>query len=226
MTPGGLPILTYHAIDATRGVTATDPGLVRRDPRRAGRGGLSRGGPRRLGRAGPARVDRGFALAFDDGLRSILRVADVVRPPPGPGDRLPRHRPDRPRQRLAGPAGGRSPRARCSSWSDLDALAAAGLPVRRARPDARAGSTAATPPRSSASCAARATRSSSGSAVPAGCWPIPTACADARVRRAAARHFDAAFGTRLDCAPRPTGPASTSPGSTPITSARRGRSTA
>ncbi len=34
MTTGGLPILTYHAIDASGAVTSTEPSSVRRDPRR------------------------------------------------------------------------------------------------------------------------------------------------------------------------------------------------
>lgn len=75
-TPGALPILTYHAIDSNRAVTSTDPvrfadtldALLE-----AGFHAVDLGDWVDAGR--PA-VDQGFAIAFDDGLRSILGVAD------------------------------------------------------------------------------------------------------------------------------------------------------
>lgn len=74
----GLPVLTYHAIGPERSVVATDPvrfaetlaALVA-----SGRRALdlddwvARGRPDEPG---------GFAVAFDDGLRSIVQVADLV----------------------------------------------------------------------------------------------------------------------------------------------------
>ena len=78
MTTGraGLPVLTYHAIDPRRAVTSTDPGWFAETLAALRDAGyravclddwVARGRPDE---------PRGFALAFDDGLRSILRVAD------------------------------------------------------------------------------------------------------------------------------------------------------
>lgn len=76
MTPGALPILTYHAIDSSRSVTATDPSTFAETLDallEAGFRAIDLGEWIKLGRPP---VDRGFALAFDDGLRSVLGVAD------------------------------------------------------------------------------------------------------------------------------------------------------
>lgn len=76
MTRGGLPILTYHSIDAGGAVTSTTPSRFAETLdalREAGFHGvdlsdwIDRGRPE---------VEKGFALTFDDGLRSILGVAD------------------------------------------------------------------------------------------------------------------------------------------------------
>jgi peptidoglycan/xylan/chitin deacetylase (PgdA/CDA1 family) len=194
----GLPILTYHAIDAARGVTATDPAWFAETL-----AALSETGHRAvdLGEwiaAGRPDVGRGFALAFDDGLRSVLDVADL----------LARHRfpatvflvtewmgldNDWPGQ----PSG--LPRAPLLSWSDLDALHAAGVRFAAhgrthhrldrlddaALDDELRGSRDAIEQRLRRPCRLLA---------------YPDGVSTARVRRAAARHFDAAFGTRLDYA--------------------------
>ena len=76
MIRGGLPILTYHAIDAGRAVTATDPARFADTLDALMENGfvavdlgdwIARGRPV---------VGRGYAITFDDGLRSILGVAD------------------------------------------------------------------------------------------------------------------------------------------------------
>lgn len=74
--PGSLPILTYHAIDSSRAVTSTDPARFA-DTLDA----LLGAGFRAVDLcewvdAGRPPIERGFALAFDDGLRSVLGVAD------------------------------------------------------------------------------------------------------------------------------------------------------
>jgi peptidoglycan/xylan/chitin deacetylase (PgdA/CDA1 family) len=74
----GLPILTYHAIDTSGSVIATDPSWFA-----ATIGALASGGFRAVDLAdwvaeGRPPVERGVAIAFDDGLRSTLRAADVL----------------------------------------------------------------------------------------------------------------------------------------------------
>ncbi len=74
----GLPVLTYHSIDERRSVTATDPlwfaetlvALIEAGYHAVNLDDwLARGRPDE---------PRGFALAFDDGISSILRVAELV----------------------------------------------------------------------------------------------------------------------------------------------------
>ncbi len=81
-------------------------GLVRRDDRHAGRIGPPRGGSGRVDRGGPTRR----RARVRPGVRRRAAVGPGHRRCPGaaprPGDRLRRHRPGRPRQRLAGAAGG------------------------------------------------------------------------------------------------------------------------
>ncbi len=80
MTPrhAGLPVLTYHAIDDREGVTVTTPGRFA-----ATLAALLDSGHRPVCLAdwiARGRPDEplGFAIAFDDGLRSILRVANML----------------------------------------------------------------------------------------------------------------------------------------------------
>lgn len=78
MRPGGLPVLTYHAIDTSGAVTATDPSWFTETLH-----ALSEAGCRCVDlhdwiAAGRPEVERGYALTFDDGLHSILQIADVV----------------------------------------------------------------------------------------------------------------------------------------------------
>jgi len=75
-TPGSLPILTYHAIDPTRAVTATDPAWFAETLDALIESGFRAVDLGEWVDAGRPPVSRGFAIAFDDGLRSILGVAD------------------------------------------------------------------------------------------------------------------------------------------------------
>ncbi len=74
----GLPILTYHAIDHSGSVIATDPvGFA------ATMSAFHQAGYRTLDlddwiAQGRPDLDRAFAICFDDGLRSILPAADVL----------------------------------------------------------------------------------------------------------------------------------------------------
>jgi peptidoglycan/xylan/chitin deacetylase (PgdA/CDA1 family) len=74
--PGALPILTYHAIDASRAVTSTDPARFAETLDALLEAGFRAVDLGEWVDAGRPPVARGFAIAFDDGLRSILGVAD------------------------------------------------------------------------------------------------------------------------------------------------------
>ena len=198
MTPGALPILTYHAIDAGGAVTATDPARFA-DTLDA----LLEAGFRAVDlgewiEAGRPAVDRGFGLAFDDGLRSTLGVADRL-------------------ARLAIPAtvflvadrigldnawpGQPSgiPRARLLGRVDLDSLARLGF---------RFGSHGCSHRRfdrlgsegleRELVCSRDRIEQMLGRPCPLLAYPYGVA--DARVRDAASKAYDAAFGTRLDYA--------------------------
>jgi peptidoglycan/xylan/chitin deacetylase (PgdA/CDA1 family) len=76
MNLGPLPILTYHAIDSSGAVTATEPSLFDHTIKALVDAGFRAIDLGRWIEAGRPPVARGFAIAFDDGLRSILSVAD------------------------------------------------------------------------------------------------------------------------------------------------------
>jgi len=74
----GLPILTYHAIDRTGAITSADP-----DRFAETLAALRESGHRAVDlgdwiTAGRPDIPRGFAICFDDGLASILQVADLL----------------------------------------------------------------------------------------------------------------------------------------------------
>ncbi len=78
MSPGPLPILTYHAIDDSGAITATSPAWFAATIDALDSAGLR---PIDLGdwvARGRPPVDGGYAIAFDDGLASILGVADLL----------------------------------------------------------------------------------------------------------------------------------------------------
>ena len=198
MRSPGLPILTYHAIGGTPGVTTTDPGLFAETM-----AALVESGHRPVDLAdwvarGRPGVDRGFAVAFDDGLRSILRVVPVVERFRIPAtvflvtDRMGRDN-DWPGQ----PSG--IPREPLLAWSDLRDLHAAGFGFAahgrtHARLDRRDG-----PSLEAELCGSReAIEQALGR--PCRLLAYPYGASSGRVRRAASRHFAAAFGTRLDAA--------------------------
>ena len=78
MTPGGLPILTYHAIEDSDSPLAT--GLARFDQtiRRLIAAGWRGVNLAEWAEAGRPEVSGGFAVAFDDGLRSIGPALDLL----------------------------------------------------------------------------------------------------------------------------------------------------
>jgi peptidoglycan/xylan/chitin deacetylase (PgdA/CDA1 family) len=194
----GLPILTYHAIDATGSIVSTERAYFT-----ATLDALIEAGFHAVDLAewiaqGRPDVGRGFALAFDDGLRSILDIADELAQRRLTAtvflvtDRMGSDNdwPDQPKA---------IPPAPLLAWSDLGALAAAGFRFaahsqthrRLDRCDDRAleselrGSRDAIEQRLGRPCRLLA---------------YPYGLAPARVRRVAMRYFDAAFGTRLDVA--------------------------
>jgi peptidoglycan/xylan/chitin deacetylase (PgdA/CDA1 family) len=195
---GGLPILTYHAIDTSGSVISTHPAwfVATLDALAAsGFRAVDLGAWIEQGR--PA-VERGFALAFDDGLRSILDVAGVLASRRIPAtvflvaDRMGRDN-DWPGQPRA------IPRAPLLAWSELDALAAAGFRF------AAHGRTHRRLDRCDDAALERELRGGRDAIEqrlgrPCRLLAYPYGFAPRRVRRAAARYYDAAFGTRLDFA--------------------------
>ena len=194
----GLPILTYHAIDASGSVIATDRAWFAETLDALGEAGYCAVDLAEWVARGRPEVERGYALAFDDGLRSILDVADV----------LVRHRaratvflvtgrmgtdndwPGQPGGILRGPL---------LAWSDLAALAATGFGF------AAHGQTHRRLDRCDDADLDRELRGSRDAIEqrlgrPCRLLAYPYGLATPRVRRAAMRHFDAAFGTRLDFA--------------------------
>jgi peptidoglycan/xylan/chitin deacetylase (PgdA/CDA1 family) len=192
----GLPVLTYHAIDTSGAVTATDPAWFAETIAT-----LIESGHRAVDlaewiTAGRPDVERGFALAFDDGLRSVLDVADVLARYHVPAtvflvaDRIGRDNawPGQPKG---------VPRSPLLSWSDLDVLHAAGLRfAAHGRTHRRLDHCGDTALRHELRGARDAIEQRLGR--PCRLLAYPYGIATARVRRAAARYFDAAFGTRLD----------------------------
>ena len=167
MSAGGLPILTYHAIGEAADVTTTDPAWFAETL-----AALVESGHRAVDlddwvAQGRPDVDRGFAVTFDDGLRSILRVADVLARYRVPAtvflvtDRMGRDNawPGQPAWVRREPV---------LAWSDLDMLARRRVPVRRARPDPRpARSLRRRDARRRAARLARRDRAAAGPSLPA-----------------------------------------------------------
>ena len=194
----GLPILTYHAIDATGSVVSTE-----RAHFAATLDALAEAGFHAVDLAewiaqGRPDVGRGFALAFDDGLRSILDVADLLAQRRLTAtvflvtDRMGGDNdwPDQPKA---------IPRAPLLAWSDLGALAAAGFQfAAHSRTHCRLDLCDDQALESELRGSRDAIEQRLGR--PCRLLAYPYGLAPARVRRLAMRHFDAAFGTRLDVA--------------------------
>lgn len=192
----GLPVLTYHSISAGREPTAThrDWFISTLDTlREAGFHGVDL---EEWVRDGRPDIPRGFALAFDDGLRSILDVAET----------LIRERiratvflvTDRVGKDRAWPGSSRHlPREPLLSWPEINGLAGQGVRfgahgkshvrLDRCSPtrlvDELRGSRDAIENRLGRSCSI---------------FAYPYGAENQNVRKAASRVFDAAFGTRLD----------------------------
>ena len=195
MNSGALPILTYHAIDSTRAVTSTDPARFAETLETLLDAGFRAVDLGEWVDAGRPPVDRGFALAFDDGLRSILGVADRL-------------------ARLAVPAtvfllSGRIgldnawpgqpagiPVARLLGRSDLESLARLGFRFgSHGRSHARFDRLSVKDLEEELICSRDQIEQMVGSRCHLLAYPYGSA--NARVRRASAKVYDAAFGTRL-----------------------------
>jgi peptidoglycan/xylan/chitin deacetylase (PgdA/CDA1 family) len=195
MTSGALPILTYHAIDATRAVTATDPSWFAETLDALLGAGFQAVDLGEWIEAGRPPVARGFALAFDDGLRSILGVADRLARLAIPAtvfllaDRigLDNHWPGQPSS---------IPKARLLERADLDSLARLGF---------RFGSHGRSHPRFDRLAPEELEEELIHSrdqielmiGRPCSLLAYPYGAATARVRVAASKAYDGAFGTRL-----------------------------
>lgn len=198
MRPSGLPILTYHAFDATGSVTATDPAWFA-----ATLAALTQAGFQAVDLAswiaqGRPPVDRGFALTIDDGLQSIWEVAEVVARYKATAtvfvvtDRVGSDNgwPGQPAH---------VSRERLLSWTDLESLAPLGFRF------AAHGRTHRSLDRCDDSQIADELRGSRDAIEqrlgrPCPLFAYPYGRVNRRVHQAARRYFNAAFGTRLDTA--------------------------
>jgi peptidoglycan/xylan/chitin deacetylase (PgdA/CDA1 family) len=192
---GALPILTYHAIDSSRAVTSTDPARFADTLDALLEAGFQAVDLGEWVDAGRPAVDRGFAIAFDDGLRSILGVADRLARLAVPATVFLLS--DRIGLDNAWPGQPSSiPKARLLGRSDLESLARLGF---------RFGSHGRSHERlnrmESSKLEAELTESRHELEQMLGsrCHLLayPYGSANARVRGAASRTYDAAFGTRL-----------------------------
>ncbi len=195
MVRAGLPVLTYHAIDTRRSVIATDPVWFEETIARligAGYRALSLGDWVARGRPDEP---GGFAVAFDDGLSSILRVAPVLR----------RYRVPATVFLVTGRVGADNawPGQRGDvaiepllSWSELSELAATGFEI------AAHGVTHTPFDRLDDASLERELRESRATIEdrlgrPCRLLAYPNGTSSQRVRLASARQFDAGFGTVL-----------------------------
>jgi peptidoglycan/xylan/chitin deacetylase (PgdA/CDA1 family) len=198
MNGGGLPILTYHAIDDSGSVISTEKAQLAGTLDALAAAGFC---PVDLGAwiaRGRPDIGRGFALTFDDGLRSVLDVAGLLADRKVPATiflvtgRMGSDNAWRDQPRAI-------PRAPLLAWSDLETLAAAGFSFAahgqtHRRLDRCDNATLESELRG----ARDAVEQRLGQ--PCRLLAYPYGRAPRRVRRAAARYFDAAFGTRLDVA--------------------------
>lgn len=191
----GLPVLTYHAIGTRRSVTATDPSWFAETLSALLGAGFRAVDLDDWVARGRPDEPRGFAVAFDDGLSSVLRVAGLLKglgvPATvflvtgrvGTDNAWPGQRGDVPVEPLL-------------SWPEIEGLAQSGFRF------AAHGATHARLDRLDAQCLGRELRGSREAIEdrlgrPCRLLAYPNGAAPRRVRQAAARHFAAAFGTRL-----------------------------
>ena len=191
----GLPILTYHAIDPSGAVTATDPARFAETLDALGESGHRAVDLGDWVAAGRPDLALSFAICFDDGLASILDVADLLVRHAIPAtvflvsDRIGRDN-AWPGQPLG------IPRARLLDRSELAALADRGF---------RFGSHGRTHARLDRLSAGELEDDLRGSRIeieqalgrPCPLLAYPYGASNDRVRRGAAGVYDAAFGTRM-----------------------------
>ena len=216
--PGGLPVLTYHAIDDRRRRHLDRPRLVRRDARRRSREAGFAGVDLATGSrgAGPTSSAGSPSPSTTASARSS-GVADP-RPRTGPGDGLPRDRPDRPDNAWPGQPRG-IPGPACSAGRSSSAWPGwASGSARTAL--THAGSTASRPATSKRELRGVARPIEDLAGRPCRLLAYPYGASGRAVRSAAARHFARRSAPGWPTPPGRTTP-STSPGSTPTTSARR-----
>jgi len=194
----GLPVLTYHAFGTRRSVTTTDPAWFAETLAALREAGYRAVDLTNWVARGRPHEPWGFALTFDDGLRSVLRVADRLA-----GERLPATvflvtgRVGTDNAWPGQPPG--VPVEPLLDWSEVAALAGAGVRF------ASHGATHARLDRLGPADLERELRTSRETVedrlgLPCPLLAYPYGATSARVRRTAGRHFDAAFGTRLDYA--------------------------
>jgi peptidoglycan/xylan/chitin deacetylase (PgdA/CDA1 family) len=198
MTPRGLPVFTYHAFDTTGGVLATDPARFAETLDALAKAGFRGVNLDDWVEHGCPEVERGFALTFDDGFRSILEVADVVARYRVPAtiflvtDRMGGDNawPGQPPHIAHAPLLG---------WSDLDDLEPLGFRVgAHGRTHARLDRCASAALEDEMRGSRDAIEDRTGR--PCRLFAYPYGISNPRVRSAAERHFAGAFDTRLDLA--------------------------
>ena len=195
---GPLPILTFHALAPVDSPIAFDPTRFRRLVEALADAGFRAVDLEVWIAGGRPAVERSYAIAFDDGLRSIRLAAEVLAPL-GAGATAflvtGRMGSD---NAWPGQAAG-VPRGRLLGWSELADLESAGV---------RFAAHSRTHPRLDRADDRELEDELRGSRQdledrlgrPCRLFAYPYGLAPSRVREAAARHFDAAFGTRLDYA--------------------------
>jgi peptidoglycan/xylan/chitin deacetylase (PgdA/CDA1 family) len=193
---GGLPVLTYHALDRSGSVVSTDPAWFAETLQALHESGFRTVDLDEWIAEGRPMAERQFALTFDDGLRSIRHAAGLL---------------DRYQFRataflVTGRMGGDNgwpgqpvgiPRAPILDWSELDELQAAGF---------RFAAHTRTHRRLDRLDGAALDEELRGSrdeieqhlGQPCRLLAYPYGIGTTRVCREAERHFSAAFGTRLD----------------------------
>jgi peptidoglycan/xylan/chitin deacetylase (PgdA/CDA1 family) len=194
-TRGALPILTYHAIDSSRAVTSTDPAWFAETLDALLEAGFHAVDLGEWVDAGRPAVDRGFAIAFDDGMRSILGVADrlarlvipatvfLISDRIGLDNAWPGQPPG-------------IPKARLLDRSDLESLARLGFRFgSHGRSHARLDRLELRKLESELVCSRNEIEQLTGSRCQLLAYPYGSA--NARVLRVASRTYEAAFGTRL-----------------------------
>ena len=198
MTKAGLPVLTYHAIDRRGSVTSTEPTRFDETLHAFDEAGFRCVDLEGWIAAGRPALDRAYAITFDDGLSSMAHAAES----------LARYRATATVFLVTGRIGedndwpgqpGWVPRERLLDWSEIESLRAYGF-----RFAAHGESHAKLDDLDDATLVDEISRSrlalEDHLGAPCRLFAYPYGAASARVRRAVAEHFEAAFTTRLDLA--------------------------